>query len=126
LFSIVDEFWAENKIHGGVGSGEGIIWNLRDPILKEGKQINEGVVDKRLLLLETEFAQVLAVIERQGATVSEILRRAWDGTTLQTLVKNNPARATGAHVSMLGHITKSELNCRAQSSHELRMIGPIQ
>jgi hypothetical protein len=109
LLLTLDPFWAENRIHGGVGSGEGIIWGVRDPILKGDKLIDEGVADKRILLHESEFAQILAVVQRSGDTTSEVLRRAWDGTPLQTLTKTSPARATGAHVSMVGHITASEL-----------------
>lgn len=109
LFGAVDPFWTENRIHGGVASGEGIIWHVRDPILKGETLIDDGVQDKRLLLLESEFAQPLAVIERPGNTTSEILRRAWDGTALQTLTKNSSARATGAHISMIGHVTREEL-----------------
>ena len=109
LLGAVDSFWTENRIHGGVASGEGIVWHVRDPILKRDKLVDDGIEDKRLLLLESEFAQPLAVIERQGNTTSEILRRAWDGTPLQTLTKNNSARATGAHISMIGHVTRDEL-----------------
>jgi len=110
LLLTMDPVWVDARIHGGVGSGEGIIWAVRDPILKGDKLIEEGVEDKRLLLLETEFAQVLAVIQRRGDTTSEVLRRGWDGTTtLQTLTKNSPARATGAHIAMIGHITEEEL-----------------
>jgi len=32
-----------------------------------------------------------------------------DGRTLQNLTKNSPARATGAHISSIGHITADEL-----------------
>jgi hypothetical protein len=46
---------------------------------------------------------------REGNTLSPIIRQAWDGDRLRTLTKNNPTRATGAHVSIIGHITKSEL-----------------
>ncbi len=105
----VDPAWVSNRVHGGIGSGEGIIWSVRDPILKGEKLVDEGVGDKRLMILETEFALPLAVIKREGSTVSEILRRAWDGTPLQTLTKNSPTRATDAHVSMVGHITRDEL-----------------
>lgn len=39
-----------------------------------------------------------------------MLREAWDGgDRLQTLAKNSPATATGAHVSMLADITPAEL-----------------
>jgi hypothetical protein len=34
-------------------------------------------------------------------------RNAWDGKTLQTMAKNSPLRATGAHVGIVGHITKT-------------------
>jgi hypothetical protein len=109
LFARADRVWASTRIHGGTGSGEGVIWHVRDQIMKGDKVVEEGVDDKRLLLLESEFAQVLAVVKREGNTVSEVLRRAWDGTPLQTLTKNSPARATDAHISLVGHITADEL-----------------
>jgi hypothetical protein len=37
------------------------------------------------------------------------LRDAWDHGDLRTLTKNSPLRATGAHVSVIGHITAEEL-----------------
>jgi len=62
-----------------------------------------------LLVYEPEFANVLKQTERQGNTVSAILRQAWDGLDLRTMTKNSPACATGAHVSLIGHITSDEL-----------------
>lgn len=38
-----------------------------------------------------------------------VLRDAWDSGDLRTLVKHNPLKATGAHISVIGHITRSEL-----------------
>jgi hypothetical protein len=38
-------------------------------------------------------------------------RDAWDGIKLQTLTKN-PTKATGAHISIIGHITREELKTR--------------
>jgi hypothetical protein len=109
IFSLIDPVWGLTRIHGGIGSGEGIISKVQDAILRGEKLVEEGSLDKRLLLLESEFAQVLAVVKREGCTVSEVLRRAWDGTTLQTLVRRSPAIATGAIISLVGHITKDEL-----------------
>jgi hypothetical protein len=37
------------------------------------------------------------------------MRQAWDGEPLQTIVRNDPLRATGAHIAILGHITRDEL-----------------
>jgi hypothetical protein len=42
----------------------------------------------------------------------EILRQAWDNGNLSPMTKNNPISATGAHISLLCHITKQELLAR--------------
>ena len=70
--------------------------------------IDDGVLDKRLFVIESEFANVLKVMAREGNTLSPVLRRAWDTGDLRTLTKNSPARATGAHISIIGHITRQE------------------
>jgi hypothetical protein len=70
---------------------------------------DEGVEDKRLLVMEAEFASVLKMTRREGNTLSPVIRQAWDGGRLQVLTKKDPMKATGAHISILGHITKAEL-----------------
>lgn len=72
-------------------------------------EIDPGVDDKRLLVIEPELASALKVMTRQGNTLSPLIRRAWDSGDLTSLTKNSPARATGAHISILGHITRTEL-----------------
>jgi hypothetical protein len=67
------------------------------------------VTDKRLLVLESEYAQILKVLQREGNILSVVLRQAWDDGFLRTAVKNNPLRASGAHIAVLGHITTQEL-----------------
>src|SRR5262249_502094 len=74
--------------------------------------VDPGVADKRLLVTEAEFAGALSVMERHGNTLSTNIRNAWDGLVLQTMTKNSPLKATGAHVSIVGHITKDELRSR--------------
>jgi hypothetical protein len=37
------------------------------------------------------------------------MRQAWDTGNLRIITKNNPAVATEAHISIVGHITKNEL-----------------
>jgi hypothetical protein len=121
LFREVEEQWAADRVQTGASSGEGIIWSVRDPISKREriKEKNEvhyeeveadpGVEDKRLLVFEPEYANVLKQLERQGNTLSVILRQAWDGNDLRALTKNSPARASEAHVSLIGHVTIEEL-----------------
>jgi hypothetical protein len=124
LFCEVEQQWMEECVQGGLSSGEGVIWHVRDAISKREKvnhgkdqaptyvesEADPGVTDKRLLVVEPEFASVLKQTERQGNTLSVILRQAWDGKhILRTMTKNSPARATDAHVSLIGHITAEEL-----------------
>jgi len=70
---------------------------------------NHGVPDKRLLIIEAEFANVLKVMTREGNTLSPVIRCAWDSGNLRTMTKNSPAKATNAHISIVGHITRDEL-----------------
>jgi hypothetical protein len=109
-----DRRWTENRIQSGLSSGEGLIAEVRDRIEVPDKDGNmriadPGVPDKRLLVMEGELSQVLKVIKRDGNTLSPVLRNAWDGKNLKTMVKHSPLKATGPHVSILGHITRGEL-----------------
>jgi len=70
---------------------------------------NHGEDDKRLLIVEPEFANVLKVMAREGNTLSPVIRCGWDSGDLKTMVKNSPAKATKAHISIMGHITRDEL-----------------
>ena len=110
-FEAVDPAWVK-RIKSGLSSGEGLIYNVRDAIIKDDKIEDEGEPDKRLLALESELATTLRRIEREGSSLSAILRDAWDRRPLDTLVseRSRPAaRASENHISVVGHITRSEL-----------------
>jgi hypothetical protein len=91
---------------GGLSSGEGLIAQVRDPLDDNDTQAPS---DKRRLVVEPEFAQTLKVLAREGNTLSAIVRQAWDGEPLQTIVRNDPLRATDAHIAIVAHITRTEL-----------------
>ena len=93
-----------SRILTGLSSGEGLIWSVRDP---QGQ--DPGASDRRLLVIEPEFVSVLKNVGREISTLSPTLRSAWDGRPLQILTRTAPARATGAHISVIGHITATEL-----------------
>ncbi len=111
--------FVSGRIKGGLSSGEGLIWQVRDPIYekqrdrKTGQEqevmVDEGEADKRLIVLEPELAQVLKVMCREGNILSPIIRQAWDDEALTPLTKNNRMTATGSHICIVGHITKDEL-----------------
>jgi hypothetical protein len=114
LMEIADPDWERDNIQSGLSSGEGVIFHVRDPISKLGKdgmieQIDAGVADKRLMLVTEEFAGALRVMERAGNTLSPVLRDAWGTSKLQTLTKNSPIKATDPHISIIAHVTDDEL-----------------
>jgi hypothetical protein len=88
----------------GLSSGEGLIWAVRDPT-----DTDPGVPDRRLLVVEPEFASVLKTAGRDISTLSPTLRSAWDARPLAILTRSAPAHASEAHVAVIGHITSTEL-----------------
>ena len=126
LFAQADPHWETFCLQSGLSSGEGLIWHIRDAVEKPVKNkttgeveletIDPGIEDKRLLIMESEYAGVLRVAGRDGNTLSAILRDAWDRGRLQTMTKTNAAKATGAHVSVIGHVTDAELRRELSST----------
>ncbi|MGY6278285.1 DUF3987 domain-containing protein [Methylomonas sp. MgM2] len=98
---------------GGLSSAEGLIYQVRDQSEeKEGKgggPLWDGVEDKRLLVVEEELANVLKISQREGNTLSPILRKAWDGGNLAPMTKNNRLKSSDPHINLLSHITQFEL-----------------
>lgn len=121
-FGTLEDDWAKKRIVSGLSSGEGLIHAVRDevykrePIKERGRivsyqevMVDEGVHDKRLLVVESEFALALRATAREGNTLSPRIREAWDSGMLGSLTKTSQCRATGAHISIIGHITRTEL-----------------
>lgn len=111
LFEGGDRRWSEERVMGGLSTGEGLIAAVADPPLPEdgSEAPAPAKVDKRLLVVEPEFARVLAAAKRETSTLSHIVREAWDTGTLAVMTRKEPLRATGTHISILGHITAEEL-----------------
>jgi hypothetical protein len=121
LLERVDPSFSAERVVEGLSSGEGLIWQVRDPVegferTGKGDQrttvrvvLDLGVEDKRLWVIESEFASTLRVMQRDGNTLSAVVRRAWDSGDLRILTKTSPATATGAHIGIMGHVTKEEL-----------------
>jgi hypothetical protein len=98
------------RITTGLSTGEGVVWAVRDRTEQD-----PGAADKRLLVVEPEFASVLKQTMREINTLSPVLRSAWDGRPLQLLTRTAPARATDTHISVIGHITATELRRHAST-----------
>ena len=105
LMSGIDPHWP--LFVSGLSSGEGLIYHVRDA--QPDDEDDHGVGDKRLLVVEPEFARVLQSTKREANILSAVIRQAFDNGNMRTLTKNSPAIATGAHISIIAHITKQEL-----------------
>lgn len=129
IFREIDPAW---KHISGLSSGEGIISYIRDPIIR--KKVNkkteeieeeiedEGVADKRAMFIESEFARTLKAMDRTGSTLSEVIKSAWDGKNLATIIKSS-LTSTNPHVSILAHVTQEELIKRLHESEVFNGFG---
>jgi hypothetical protein len=96
VLSTIDEHRVEACLLQGVGSGEALLDSFAEP-------------DRRRLVIEPEFSRLLAIISREGCTLSQIFRTTWDQGTADIRTRQNKLHVTGAHLSLIGHITRDEL-----------------
>lgn len=107
---------------GPFSSGEGIIFAVRDEAKKWNDKdqtwtvVDPGIPDKRLFVLDEEFAGILAQTKRDGNTLSMIIRNAWDNGNLDPLTKTSKTTATNAHVGWVSHVTIEELQAKLTDS----------
>jgi len=107
---------------GGLSTGDGLIHHVRDEryeqkLVKDHGRIpncepvlvDAGITDKRLLVVEPELSRVLRASQRDGSTLSAVMRQAWDTGDLRSMTKTSDEVATGAHIGIIGHITQQEL-----------------
>jgi hypothetical protein len=115
LLKSLDPDFYRAKVVSGLSSAEGLIAEIRDAtpdsVGSNGKPVagDGGVVDKRLLVIEDEFSGPLQAMAREGNRLSPVLRDAWDGRDLGSMVKKDRQRATEPHICIVGSITAEEL-----------------
>jgi len=100
LFSEVDRPWLDTRVTTARLTPSGLVYTLRD---------QESPTDRRLLALSEEFASVLQFLRRSSGQLSPLLRCAWDSGHLRTIDRHRPLQATGAHISLIAHITQRDL-----------------
>jgi hypothetical protein len=100
---------AAPQVHrGGLSSREGLVSLIHDGY-RRGKEDVPPIEDKRLWVVESEFANVLHQSRREGNTLSAALRDCWDGTSLKPATKSNRLYASHPHLALTGAITPTEL-----------------
>jgi hypothetical protein len=119
-----DATWTRQGHIKSCGSGEGLIWAVRDPRMgkepikdkKTGRiieyqevEVDPGVEDKRGLYVTGEFSGTLKIAAREGNTLSEVIRDIWDTGHLKHTTKGLELAATDAHIGIIGHITIDEV-----------------
>jgi hypothetical protein len=100
LFNEVDSLWASRRVTTNRPTVNSILQALRN---------EQPATDRRLFLLSEEFASVLHPLGRESGQLSPLLRCAWDGGDLGAHDGRRLIQATAAHISLVGHITQSEL-----------------
>lgn len=102
MFDQTDPEWLKNCVTSGLSSGEGLCSTLM-------QKDDEPPPDHRVMVVESEFAAVLKVQEREGNTLSAVVRNAWDTGYLNVLTRKDPIKVKDAHISIIGHVTSTEL-----------------
>jgi putative DNA primase/helicase len=104
----MDEAFAPQIHRGGLSSREGLVALMHDGY-RQGRQDVPAIGDKRLWVVESEFANVLHQGRRDGNTLSAALRDCWDGVDLKPATKSNRLYASDPHVCLSGAISPGEL-----------------
>lgn len=71
---------------------------------RNGRTQDFAVVDKRRLVFVPEMMSAFTAKHRNGSTLGDELKNAWDGRTLENNA-NEQIRATNPHIAMIGHVT---------------------
>jgi hypothetical protein len=107
--------WQHTCCVSGLSSGEGLVEAVRDPSdelnAKTGEPLERGVLDKRLLVMESELSRLLRVMMREASTLSAIIRDAFDGKHHLGVITRRQSRikATAAHITIVANTTEEDL-----------------
>ena len=127
LMQQVDPYWVLNRHISGIGSGEIVVHQIRDPrtVYEVDKKtyttketVIPGVADKRLLVNVGEFQGILAICHRPDTTLSVVLRNGWDSLPMANLVKTDPAKCQEPHLSLDADTTAAELSAQLSQTEK--------
>ncbi|EJG0752770.1 DUF3987 domain-containing protein [Vibrio parahaemolyticus] len=97
------------RVHeGGLSTTEGIVNELRDDYQGKNGEIIHGIADKRLCVVEEEFANIFIKCRSSNSNLSTTIRKLFDGANVSPLTKHDRISCTNPHVCIVGHITPRE------------------
>ncbi len=99
----VDPQFARNRRLNGFGSGEALVDAVRG---------DDESTERRMLIVEPEFARVLSVATRDGSTLSPVIRGAWESGRLAVRSRTRTTVVDGAHIAVVAHISADELRAK--------------
>lgn len=110
LVGEADPEWRNHRVHRqGFGSGEGLVWAVRDPRDGTGGPPDPGVTDKRLLVVEEEWAKGFALAASESSILSPVIRSAFDRAAVGKANKGeNAYGCRRPHISIVANITPQE------------------
>ncbi len=121
IFQRLDNEWLENCVERGLTTGEGMIGRIRDPRtvdeddgedgLEKGDK-DPGVEDKRVLFLAEELPSILHKAKKRndGSLFGTVCEGFDSPNFMSVTTKKGALRATGPHISIIGHGTVNYLN----------------
>lgn len=112
LVSAADPDFTRTNIKSGLSSGEGLAERFA---VEEDPDEFTPARDLRLMVMESEWAGVMAKMKREGNTLSAMLRSAWEGGDLSTLTVSARV-APSSHVGILAHITPTEFRQKVDAA----------
>ncbi|MFB7501610.1 DnaB-like helicase N-terminal domain-containing protein [Streptomyces sp. NPDC056161] len=112
LATAFPDFFGPDHTPRGLNSGEGLIEYVKDD---NSDGASPASLDKRLWVVESEYAVTMSRGRREGSSLPGVLRQAWDGEDLGSMVRNS-MKATNPHIAILGHITPDEFRAKMQDS----------
>jgi Protein of unknown function (DUF3987) len=120
VFSLIDPEFVANNITSGLTSDRGLLEAMRDPSHRSAKDggPDEGVSDKRLLMIETEFASVLKHGDRDGETLCDLINQFYDGQNIISKKTKSPVKVTRGHLGIVGHTTDDAMDKNTTTSNK--------
>ncbi len=133
IASQLDLNWFTSRNTSGLGSGEIVVYEVRDPVTASVRDkktgefktgvIDQGESDKRLYISEGEFAGILAVAGRKDSILSKVIRDGWDSKPLRNKAKSGSVICMNPHISISADITREELLTQLQDADKFNGFG---
>lgn len=104
LYELINPEFVNKNFCTGMTSGEGITSKIRDT-----SDSDKGVDDKRLFVVETEFAKPLNNMKREGSNLGGTIRQIFDCDKIGSMARGNQDSCLEPRVAIHAHSTVEEL-----------------